>query len=126
MPILALARARPADGADEQSHAVILLGEGMLDTGAGSGACPVAVLLPSAWCLPATRVDPVAGIQKTMELPEGAPWAPALRPTRAVQCLGRRFAKHLQRNNRVQPLQRVARHSIFSRAEQNRVDKNVD
>ena len=44
MPILTLARARPADGADEQSHAVLLLGEGMLDTGAGSGACPVAVL----------------------------------------------------------------------------------
>lgn len=32
--------------------------------------------------------------------------------------VGRRFAKHLPRNNRVQPLQRVARHSIFSRAEQ--------
>lgn len=32
------------------------------------------------------------------------------RPIRAAQCLGRRFAKHLPRNNRVQHLQRVTSH----------------
>jgi hypothetical protein len=32
-PILTLPRVRPADGADEQSHAVLLFGERMLDKG---------------------------------------------------------------------------------------------
>ena len=64
--------------------------------------------------------------------------------TDPVQCLGQRFAKNLPRNNRVQPLKRVAGsaqpriafidipqtrlslHSILSGAGQNRVDKNID
>lgn len=72
----------------------------------------------------------VAGIQNPKEQAEGAPVhnqtlglltrqpvsarpAPATVPGGSL-CLAQRFAKHLPRNKRVQPVQRVTGHSILS------------